>query len=262
MWESRTCRRWLFFVFLASCRQTLRFSPLLVFLLKCWLHVVVGQKNLFILCASQDGFLYGSQDVLIPEHNQTLLPLSHRLDTASLQQAAHSVWVCVVLQEAEKREARMPWLHGESSQAVLCVKGCFLRSQETLLLETDFPWQMIWAKARLKALSAAPACAGKNEEGMDGGGQLWNSSPSYYRVWGCFLRCFFLFFNDRIFSLPVTPLNQTAVLHSSGFTAECYLVLQMSTHGGLPGRRSYPSLGSIVGVHAEPQSDGRAGAQT
>lgn len=109
------------------------------------------------------------------------------------------LWVGAVLQEAEKeREER-------SSSTVTPHKLCFvwrdvfLRSQETLILETDFLWQLIWAKARLKALSAAPACTlKKNEEGIEGGGSFETHLP-HLTGWGVFPSILFLFLTTTYF---------------------------------------------------------------
>lgn len=57
---------------------------------------------------------------------------------------------------------------------------------------------------------------------------------------------FLLFFNDHVFSLSITPVTKL-LPRSSGFTAECYLVFQMSTHRSLSRWRSYPSLCGTVG---------------
>lgn len=49
------------------------------------------------------------------------------------------------------------YLHELRHTGLLCVQACFLHSQETASLKTDFPWQLIWGKAQLKRLSAAAA---------------------------------------------------------------------------------------------------------
>ncbi len=100
-----------------------------------------------------------------------------------------------------------------------------------------------------------------------GRGQLWNSSPSSYRVWGISF-IIFLFFMTTYF-LPLSfshSPHQTAALSSSRRSHVSLLsavwFFEMSTDGSLPGRRSYPSLSGRLRVHAEPWSDGTARAQT
>lgn len=106
----------------------------------------------------------------------------------------------------------------------------------------------------------------KKEEGIEGGGKLWNTSLSSSRVWGIsFIICSVL--QPHIFSLFFLSVSSPnccpfLLVQGSCFTAECCLVFQMSTHRSLPGRRSYPSLGGTVRVHTEPWSDGTARAQT
>lgn len=62
---------------------------------------------------------------------------------------------------------------------------------------------------------------------------------------GYFLHYFFCFY-DHIFSLSLfLSLSSPScclflLVEGSCFTAECCLVFQMSTHGSLPGWRSYP----------------------
>ena len=84
--------------------------------------------------------------------------------------------------------------------------------------------------------------------------------------WGVLPSLAFLFYDHRLFLCctvffpPLFSPNCLPFLHMHGscFTAEWCLVFQMSTHGSLPGRRSYPNLCSSVGVHAEQWSDGTA----
>lgn len=59
----------------------------------------------------------------------------------------------------QKKEAKgVQNLHKLRHTGLLCVQGYFLHSQETVLLKTGFPWQLIRGKAQLKRLSAAAAC--------------------------------------------------------------------------------------------------------
>lgn len=176
-------------------------------------------------------------------------------------------WVWVVLQAPEQKGERgLQHLHVDSWQALLCVEGCFLLSQETLILETDFLWQLIWAKARLKPLSAAPACTRKKEEEIEGGGSF---ETHLTHLTECGISSIILsvlqphiFLLSLFLSLSSPSCCLFLLVHGSCFTAECYLVFQMSTCRSLPGRRSFPVLSSPVRVHEEIWSDGPARAQT
>ena len=86
------------------------------------------------------------------------------------------------------------------SRAVSCL------SQEALVLETDFLWQMIWAEAQLKVFSAALTCTPRN--GLREGAALKLISLIFQ---GCGVfpsNFFFSFFNNHIFSLSITLLTK------------------------------------------------------
>lgn len=77
--------------------------------------------------------------------------------------------------KGERERARgVQQIGSHSSQAVLCLEGCFLHSQETLILETDFLWQLIWASGKHSQLLQP---AHKNEEGIEGGGNFETHLP-------------------------------------------------------------------------------------
>lgn len=111
----------------------------------------------------------------------------------------------------------------------LCVEGHFLHSQETLILETDFLWQLIWAKALLKPFSTDSRVHTETKQGTEGGGSFETHLP---HLTGCGVLplLHFLFYN-HIFSLSkyislalLTKLLPFLLKQSSCFLAECCLV--------------------------------------
>lgn len=129
-----------------------------------------------------------------------------------------------------------------------CVNGHFLRSQETLILETDFLWRSIWAKAQLQ-----PACTQTEEEGVGREGQLWNSSASSSRVWGISLH-YFPFLWPHIFPLSRSLSSPFLRLRGYLLTFHCWVLFGFSNVNTQEpdGVEECRRLGGTVGVHAVP----------